>query len=932
MDEKIFIKKSPIRNRDIEFVYNGLFVFLPNKALEEKTIQEIEDLKKLFKGITYDQYVILLMNLTGEKTLERAVMKLYELRQNPDLVTTVPTNLQDLVDDMEKAPSQDEGVQASVKERVEDSIETLKKIQAEREKGQNEETIDFDPKVVPATSEVFINTIQEDKQIDLQAEENKDLKELFETVQQNPKDFHDEAMKRVMTQLGSDPKNALTAEELVNDFIIKTLNVNLQERFLTIDESPVETLKVLSDPDNVRKFIPDKKQATAFAQIMRGSLDRKMTASIEANAILSSSLGVDLSRVYVPTLARKTEVTTTESQTSVATLNVNSLITEVAQINETTKKIVKEVRAENPGVWEELEKAQRIRIEEQAREIAKKLQSRTKAFDWMRSKGGKRQLPKEGHYSRSYFYTSLSQSQLPDLKRFNLHSVTALPTTMVGVPQGSFLPLSLLNIAAEKSLTKIPAVAKLSSTVAGFGTKVVAKAVAKKGAAAVAANAIPVIGQAISVVTTASAIKDLAVGAFTWIRKNWKEFLGLSSIGLLSVGLSAGSPILIGAGVGGVVIAGSSVIIGGIGTFLSLLAAIVLEIGIAFGLVILSIPIIVAFILLIINNSAYVYPPITSSRSEAPIVSPWVRVEKTAQPPGPFDNDIELTINYRIEISALQSDLSNIVLVYDCFVYAETPEGCPAPTNVNAGPLSNQQSYPSIEEALNAVPATITAADPFIITYTVVYTAGRYNDSSVTDTITVEATAEGSRTQASGSETIIIGEPPLDCFVITFDDAQHSNLQTELSNLRVAINTIISQHPVYAQKVCSAWQTIYFDYYDGAPAGVFGFWHGNGHISLSSQGLANTGNAKYTTGHELGHALHDGLPNYFSEYQNYPGTLAELPMCTYAATTNPYEGFAEAMGLYVGDNYVTSCHSGRSGFASLYPANYQFAKDIVMEE
>ena len=68
----------------------------------------------------------------------------------------------------------------------------------------------------------------------------------------------------------------------------------------------------------------------------------------------------------------------------------------------------------------------------------------------------------------------------------------------------------------------------------------------------------------------------------------------------------------------------------------------------------LVLPPLVAFIMLVINNSAYVVPP--SARTLATmgqVVSPYIDIQKVASPAGPFQNsDLPKTIEYTITITA----------------------------------------------------------------------------------------------------------------------------------------------------------------------------------------------------------------------------------------------------------------------------------------
>ncbi|KKU10246.1 MAG: hypothetical protein UX13_C0016G0003 [Candidatus Woesebacteria bacterium GW2011_GWB1_45_5] len=161
-------------------------------------------------------------------------------------------------------------------------------------------------------------------------------------------------------------------------------------------------------------------------------------------------------------------------------------------------------------------------------------------------------------------------------------------------------------------------------------------------------------------------------------------------------------------------------------------------------------PVVVAFILFIINSGAYIVPPAPRGEGSGAIESPYIDVVKTAIPPGPFENeDLPLTVEYKIEVKAKKGPLQNVSIKYSCSVIKEASSTiCPEPDP--------------------GVPATveggISPATPFSFTYKQTYNELNYQDSFVTDVITVTADAvEQSGARAADSATIKIGEPPEDC-------------------------------------------------------------------------------------------------------------------------------------------------------------------------
>lgn len=165
----------------------------------------------------------------------------------------------------------------------------------------------------------------------------------------------------------------------------------------------------------------------------------------------------------------------------------------------------------------------------------------------------------------------------------------------------------------------------------------------------------------------------------------------------------------------------------------------------------LVLPVLVAFILLVINSGAYLVPPAPrASESGNVIVSPYIDVIKKPNPPGPFENsDLPLTVEYSIEIKAKKGPLSNIVISYSCNVIkADSSTYCPEP----------EPSLPTTVEG------GISPVQSFVFTYTQTYDSLNFQDSFVTDTVTVKAdSVEQPGVVAAGSATIKIGEPPEEC-------------------------------------------------------------------------------------------------------------------------------------------------------------------------
>src|SRR4030042_1366644 len=185
-----------------------------------------------------------------------------------------------------------------------------------------------------------------------------------------------------------------------------------------------------------------------------------------------------------------------------------------------------------------------------------------------------------------------------------------------------------------------------------------------------------------------------------------------------------------------------------------ILAGLGLLLGLMVSIIIWTILYIIGFIffaiiiLFIINSGAYIVP---TGGFTQPGENSYIRVTKTVDSPGPFDNswvDHTNTLTYKVTIYALRSSLTNISFNYRCNVVSTQSKDCPS-TNPTMPPTS---------------PSIITASQPYVITYnTTLQGGGFYHDSLITDTFSITATVENHQESTSGSRSIRIGNPPDTC-------------------------------------------------------------------------------------------------------------------------------------------------------------------------
>ncbi len=346
----------------------------------------------------------------------------------------------------------------------------------------------------------------------------------------------------------------------------------------------------------------------------------------------------------------------------------------------------------------------------------------------------------------------LSQSQIASLLIPSANGSTAV------LPRKSFIGNAIGRIGQQ-----------LFGKLASKALKTVAKKIATKIAETVAiqtaASAVPVIGNIVAfIIQVGKAIIGKIKDFVSRLKsKEGKEkvlafVFGSMVVGGIVLGGPLGATLVLGGLVPGLGILVSKA--GGFGplgssigsygqAFLAGLTGVILpSIGAPIIIAFISIPILIAIILFIINSGAYIVPPKTSLVAGL-IESPYVGVTKTASPTGPFENsNLPITIEYTIEIVAKKGTLTNIQFTDECRVIKDdTKPSCPNP------------SSDSPEE-----PKIISPTSSFSFSYSRTYSSPTFEDSLVIDTFNVTADApekQGAQTAAAAS--VIIGDPPDEC-------------------------------------------------------------------------------------------------------------------------------------------------------------------------
>lgn len=266
--------------------------------------------------------------------------------------------------------------------------------------------------------------------------------------------------------------------------------------------------------------------------------------------------------------------------------------------------------------------------------------------------------------------------------------------------------------------------------------------------------------------------------AITGEGDRWKQIRNIA-LGAALLALGLGQPLLAGAlgltalgaqvSISGISGIGSGIAGAGQSIFYGIAAVIAPALGLPILIALIVVPLIIIFIIFIINSGAYVVPQGPPSVS-ALVESPYIGVEKvarragTSDEPQPFlefeNSDLPVTIEYTITVTAKRATLTNINFDWNCTVIRDPDQTCPSYSNVTI----NGEPAPTILPP--AAPSLISPANPFIITYTQLFRSGLFNDSLVIDTFTVTADVESegvTQTQAAGSATIKVGNPPEQC-------------------------------------------------------------------------------------------------------------------------------------------------------------------------
>ena len=328
-------------------------------------------------------------------------------------------------------------------------------------------------------------------------------------------------------------------------------------------------------------------------------------------------------------------------------------------------------------------------------------------------------------------------------------------------------------------------------------------------------------------------------------------------------------------------------------------------------------PILVAIILFIINSGAYLVPPSATSYLLG-YDNPYMSVTKVANPDKIGNPSGTQTVIYTVTITALKGTLTDVkILSTSCNVIKKDKSNVSCPV----------ENIPDIPPDLSISPTS-----PHSFTFPSEF-GSSLSDSLVFDSIKIGANAaEKQGISTSGSETVCVGDCPLDCIKVA-DNALPwpGNLR---SNVEGAAASLSSKYPGFVAKVCSSGEVNLCYNPPQISPGSYA-WHvhnafGNEcDVYFNEKGVGSTGNALFMITHELNHHVQRINGGSTQEYVD-SGAFAELGssgFCTYSSTAgSEIESMAEASGLYAS---IPSWGGCVTNYKNQYPKNYTFAKNFM---
>lgn len=334
-----------------------------------------------------------------------------------------------------------------------------------------------------------------------------------------------------------------------------------------------------------------------------------------------------------------------------------------------------------------------------------------------------------------------------------------------------------------------------------------------------------------------------------------------------------------------------------------------LVIGVMGGLAIIT------FFIVILTASAFIIPaaPVAEVRE---VQSLYMEVVKTANPTTAAAPPVE--ISYTIKITAKQEAITNIRI--DNQTTLANENGSLPITKDNNG--NSITSFP----CPNLNPGETCTKE-----YIIMAKGSDFENSAILDTVIVLANVPSkdlTNERSSASASVIIGNPPLYCFVFLNRDIT-SRWRDEDKAIEIQAISELSQKQKYIEKLCAKGTiNLVREYKD---PGYSGETQGNS-IILFNKNFGSLRNAIFTLAHESGHVYSHRLGDDYLLFKNSGAYAREGLICSYNLQTNSpeSESFAEMIANYVRFSN-DSCFRGKQ-FNQKYPLHFKFAEHVIFED
>jgi Zn-dependent peptidase ImmA (M78 family) len=432
---------------------------------------------------------------------------------------------------------------------------------------------------------------------------------------------------------------------------------------------------------------------------------------------------------------------------------------------------------------------------------------------------------------------------------------------------------------------------------------------------------IPGIGNVVGLI--AGFLIDKARGLLSSLLQRIKKpevALGLAIGGVIfiigvpgTIGLILGVPLLALSGAG--FAAGAGGILGGFATgveafFVALAAPFAAPIGLLVGGIIGGLAIITFFIVML-TASAFIIPAKPVAEIEE-AQSVYIEVDKTANPTKIAVPPVE--ISYTIQITAKQETITNIRIDNQTMV-----------TNEN-------RSFPITKDI--SCPANLNPGETCTKEYIIKAEGPDFENSAILDTVMVLADVPSknlTNERSSASASVIIGNPPLYCFVFKDRDIM-SRWRDEDKVIEIQAISELSRRQKYIGKLCANGTINLIREYSNP--WYSGEAHGANEIALFNKNFSSVGNAIFTLAHESGHVYSHRRGGDYKDFLGsgiyQPTPKGEGFICSYPSRKSEAEDFAEMIANYV--RLSKNPCFGNEQFNKKYPLHYKFVGHVIFED